>query len=63
MAARLTSAYARQCGALQRVPRVRLDGGFLDPLLLTFLDARGVECVVAMASHAVVNRWAEPQME
>jgi Transposase DDE domain group 1 len=42
--------------------RVRLDGGFADPLLLTFLDAMGVECVVAMASNAVLNRLAEPPM-
>ncbi len=43
--------------------RVRLDGGFADPLLLNFLDAMGVEYVVAMANNAVLNRWAEPQME
>jgi len=43
--------------------RVRLDGGFADPLLLTFLDAMGVEYVVAMASNAVLNRLAEPPME
>ena len=43
--------------------RVRLDGGFADPLLLTLLDAMGVEYVVAMASNAVLNRLAEPQME
>lgn len=43
--------------------RVRLDGGFADPLLLTFLDTMGVEYVVAMASNAVLNRLAEPPME
>ena len=43
--------------------RVRLDGGFADPLLLTFLDAMGVEYVVAMAKNAVLNRLAEPTME
>jgi hypothetical protein len=42
--------------------RVRLDGGFADPLLLTFLDAMGVEYVVAMAKNAVLNRLAEPAM-
>jgi Transposase DDE domain group 1 len=42
--------------------RVRLDGGFADPLLLTFLDVMGVEYVVAMASNAVLNRLAEPPM-
>jgi hypothetical protein len=43
--------------------RVRLDGGFADPFLLNFLDAMGVEYVVAMANNAVLNRLAEPQME
>ncbi len=43
--------------------RVRLDGGFADPLLLTFLDAMGVEYVVAMAKNAVLNRLAEPAMQ
>ena len=38
--------------------RVRLDGGFADPLLLDFLDAMGVEYVVAMAKNAVLNRLA-----
>jgi hypothetical protein len=43
--------------------RVRLDGGFADPLLLTFLDAMGVEYVVAMAKNAVLNRLAEPALQ
>jgi hypothetical protein len=43
--------------------RVRLDGGFADPLLLTFLDAMRVEYVVAMAKNAVLNRLAEPRMQ
>jgi Transposase DDE domain group 1 len=43
--------------------RVRLDGGFADPLLLDFLDAMGVEYVVAMAKNAVLSRRAEPKME
>jgi Transposase DDE domain group 1 len=43
--------------------RVRLDGGFADPQVLTFLEVMGVEYVVAMAKNAVLNRLAEPQME
>jgi len=44
--------------------RVRLDGGFANPELLTFLDAEsGVEYVVAMASNAVLNRKAEEAMQ
>jgi len=44
--------------------RVRLDGGFADPLLLEFLDAqREVDYVVAMAKNAVLNRLAAPQMQ
>jgi len=43
--------------------RVRLDGGFADPQVLTFLDVMGVEYVVAMAKNAVLNRLAEPHME
>jgi len=43
--------------------RVRLDGGFADPLVLTFLDTMGVEYVVAMAKNAVLNRLAEPTMQ
>ena len=43
--------------------RVRLDGGFADPLVLTFLDAMEVEYVVAMAKNAVLERLAEPKMK
>jgi len=43
--------------------RVRLDGGFADPRLLDFLDAMGVEYVVAMAKNAVLSRLAEPKMQ
>lgn len=43
--------------------RVRLDGGFADPMVLTFLDAMEVEYVVAMAKNAVLNRLAEPEMK
>lgn len=42
--------------------RVRLDGGFAAPALLDYLDAIGVEYVVAMAENAVLARRAEPQM-
>jgi hypothetical protein len=43
--------------------RVRLDGGFADPQVLDFLEAMGVEYVVAMAKNAVLNRLAEPERE
>jgi len=44
--------------------RVRLDGGFVNPELLAFLDSeRSVEYVVAMASNAVLNRKAEEDMQ
>ena len=43
--------------------RVRLDGGFADPQVLTFLDVMGVEYVVGMAKNAVLNGLAQPQME
>ena len=43
--------------------RVRLDGGFADPQVLAFLDAMGVEYVVAMAKNAVLSRLAEPEMQ
>jgi hypothetical protein len=42
--------------------RVRLDGGFAQPALLDWLDAVGVEYVVAMAENAVLTRLAEPLM-
>jgi len=42
--------------------RVRLDGGFANPELLDFLDAVGVEYVVAMAKNPVLQRFAEPLM-
>jgi hypothetical protein len=44
--------------------RVRLDGGFANPELLSFLDSEpGVEYVVAMASNAVLTRKAEDAMQ
>lgn len=42
--------------------RVRLDGGFAAPALLDYLDAIGVEYVVAMAENAVLTRRAAPHM-
>jgi hypothetical protein len=39
--------------------RVRLDGGFAAPELFEFLDAVGVEYVVAMAKNPVLERHAE----
>ena len=47
----------------QRFPcariRVRLDAGFAEPELFEFLDAVGVEYVVAIAKHKVLERQAE----
>jgi hypothetical protein len=42
--------------------RVRLDGGFAQPVLLTNLETWRVEYVVAMAENAVLARHAEPLM-
>jgi len=43
--------------------RVRLDGGFAGPEILTFLDAQpNVVYVVAMAKNDVLTRLAEPAM-
>jgi hypothetical protein len=36
--------------------RVRLDGGFASPALFTFLEAEGVEYLVAMASNAKLEK-------
>ncbi len=41
---------------------VRLDGGFATPEILDYLDAQGVQYVVAMASNAVLDRLAQPLM-
>jgi hypothetical protein len=54
----------RIVGRLQeRFPKarllVRLDGGFAEPELFEFLDAVGVDYVVAMAKNPVVEREAE----
>jgi hypothetical protein len=43
--------------------RVRLDGGFAGPEMFDFLEAEGVEYVVAMASNQVLDRFAEPLMK
>ena len=44
--------------------RVRLDGGFSNPLLLAFLDGQpGVEYAVAIAGNAVLDRKAEEAMQ
>ena len=40
--------------------RVRLDAGFATPTVFDFLEAAGVEYVVAMAGNAVLARHAEP---
>ncbi|HEX7324456.1 MAG TPA: IS1380 family transposase [Rhodanobacteraceae bacterium] len=42
--------------------RVRLDGGFAAPKLFEFLDASGVEYVVAMAKNPVLMRQATDAM-
>jgi hypothetical protein len=40
--------------------RVRLDAGFATPAILDYLEAAGVEYVVAMGNNAVLTRHAEP---
>ena len=57
----------RIIGRLQeRLPQarilVRLDGGFADPALFEFLDAVGVDYVVAMAKNKVLERKADLDM-
>jgi hypothetical protein len=42
--------------------RVRLDGGFAAPKMFTFLEAEGVEYVVAMASNARLEKRARRLM-
>jgi hypothetical protein len=42
--------------------RVRLDGGFAGPQMFDFLEAEGVEYVVAMAGNSVLHALAEPAM-
>jgi len=42
--------------------RVRLDGGFAGPEMFEYLEAEGVEYVVAMAENKVLKRFAEPLM-
>jgi hypothetical protein len=43
--------------------RVRLDGGFAGPEMFDFLEAEGVEYVIAMAGNNVLDRLAEPWMK
>lgn len=43
--------------------RVRLDGGFAGPQMFDFLEAEGVEYVIAMAGNTVLDRLAEPAMK
>jgi hypothetical protein len=45
------------------VLRVRLDGGFAAPDIFSFLEAEGVEYVVAIAKNRVLDRHAEPLLE
>lgn len=42
--------------------RVRLDGGFATPAIFDYLELERVEYLVAMASNAVLERYAEPLM-
>jgi hypothetical protein len=42
---------------------VRLDGGFACPEILDFLEAEGVDYVVAMAGNAVLDRMCEHWMQ
>jgi len=56
-------ARVRQAFPRARI-RVRLDGGFAGPEVLTFLDAQpDVAYVVGMAKNAVLIRLAEPAMQ
>jgi hypothetical protein len=43
--------------------RVRLDGGFAYPEMFDFLEAEGLEYVIAMAGNSVLERLAEPWMK
>lgn len=52
----LRQAFSRAC------LRVRLDGGFASPEIFEFLEAQGVEYVVAMGKNEVLKRHAEPLM-
>lgn len=54
----------RLCRAFPGVKiRVRLDGGFAAPKLFDFLDASGVEYVVAMAKNAVLMEQVAADMD
>jgi hypothetical protein len=43
--------------------RARLDGGFAGPQMFEFLEAEGVQYVIAMAANSVLNALAEPWMK
>jgi len=43
--------------------RVRLDGGFANPVLLTFLEEERVEYVIGIGRNAVLKRRIEPLMK
>lgn len=43
--------------------RVRLDGGFASPEILSFLEQEGLEYIVAIGRNPVLSRRAEPLME
>jgi hypothetical protein len=42
--------------------RVRLDGGFAGPEMFDFLEAEGVQYVIAMGANSVLDALAEPWM-
>src|SRR4249920_3087469 len=42
--------------------RVRLDGGFAGPEMFEFLEAEGLEYVIAMGGNSVLDALAEPAM-
>jgi len=42
--------------------RVRLDGGFQNPMMLDVLDELGVQYLVAMAGNSILKQLAEPMM-
>jgi hypothetical protein len=42
--------------------RVRLDGGFAAPEMFDFLEAQGVEYIIAMPGNSVLDALAEPAM-
>lgn len=60
----LKRVFARLRAAFPKAKlRVRLDGGFAGPQRFDFLEAEGVEYVIAMAGNTVLDRLAEPAMK